>query len=205
MQKINLYSAVVISLTEGLIVSVGDDENRWMKVGRALRTVVEPALRPRVKEAMDSLYVHQQTTCTAPEDFRINQKQHLHYQNIKGTKTAYTINSSFELARLFIQPKMAKPKSFEECDLSVLLGLVIYVEDAQAKDFFKNVRTEAELVRDIRNEWAHHILTEWDEGKFENAFLQMEKLVQHSDPSLKASLEETKTKGLYYCETLKLK
>ena len=109
----------------------------------------------------------------------------LRYQNINNnhkisSKPArqdfnYSINSSTDLAKLFLDTYMAKFSAFDaSCDTSALLQLMRHVKEQR----FTNLSQSTVATRKVRNEWAHCNFDNWNERFFKDCFQDMRQLIR---------------------------
>ena len=134
-------------------------------------------------------------------------KYTLNYTNINqnGKKKKkpynYCVSSHVDLAKLFSLNYMAKFTSFNDTDCSALLGLLINVDDSIcAAPKFKQMQTEAENMRGLRNRLAHSSPAVWNQVAFNEGFQTMSQLLVHivplvNIPDVLKGIEELKTKG----------
>ena len=194
--------------------TVSVEENRWAVVAHALHTIVAPQIAPFVGPVIDDVYtyltntegIHQQSHTSRLKHYPANKPNtSLQYMNINSNASKdkarwdYAVQSPFDLARLFLQPHMAKSNSLEKCDVSALVGIINGVDDSPCSDLFKTVRKEANDVREIRNTWAHAKFSEWDEAQYTKAFTVMKSLISKlnvtPDAQVFEELDACKTNG----------
>ena len=120
-----------------------------------------------------------------------------HSAQTNGAKgnTPIQIKNEHELSRLYLQEFYRKEL---DCNISKVDpgGLIRVLKGASC--FSSNLQALAEEVREVRNRWAHAVLSEWDIAKFEDAFSSMEKLAVMipNNANLLLELTEDKNKEL---------
>ncbi|PFX25002.1 hypothetical protein AWC38_SpisGene10401, partial [Stylophora pistillata] len=87
----------------------------------------------------------------------------------------YKVKSAEDLAKLYLEPKMAKFTGFDStCDLSAVLGMLV-----NASVFHTRIQTNAKDVRSkVRNEWGHCNFDHWNELDFNNSFQLIETFIR---------------------------
>ena len=108
----------------------------------------------------------------------------LKYENINGNNAKlrdgkfdyaefdYRVMSHVDYAKLYLQDYMTKFTVFDEhCDASAVLNLLVRVPV-----FSPTVQKAAESVGNVRNAWAHPVFQDWNPGKFQRCFQDMETL-----------------------------
>ena len=108
----------------------------------------------------------------------------LKYENINGNNAKlrdgkfdyaefdYRVRSHVDYAKLYLQDYVAKFTEFDEhCDASAVLNLLVRVPV-----FSHTVQKAAESVGNDRNAWAHPVFQDWNSGKFQQCFQDMETL-----------------------------
>ena len=168
--------------------TISEEETRWVVIGVCLNKVIAPALRKVLRSELDKWYVD---LCRPPDDI---DKQEIrkymktlpsskfppNYKSInnneKKSRGAYdfAVKDSLSLAKLFLQPNMAKFTGFDETmDMSAILGVM-----CNAKPF-SSAATIAETVRnDIRNKWAHCNFSEWTRLEFTASIQNLKSLIK---------------------------
>ena len=95
-----------------------------------------------------------------------------HSAQIKGAKgnKPIPIRDEHELSRLYLQEYY---KDELDCAISKVDpgGILRVIKNASC--FPDNVRKLAEDVREVRNKWAHAVLDQWDDAKYQDAFTKM--------------------------------
>ena len=87
----------------------------------------------------------------------------------------YRVKDPVSLAKLFMEPRMAKFSAFDdEFDASATMAVLAGVEE-----FEESVRSVAKSLNYVvRVPWAHPILRVWTEDKYKECFWMMELLVK---------------------------
>ena len=198
-------------------IALTDEQRRWMVTGICLNKLLTPVLRTVLKKEISDWYHN--ILCNPPH--QINKQTHkkhekklpsckgsLNYGNVNNnngnhkSKTSaydYDIKSPESLAKLFVQPFMAKFIGFDSTmDLSAVLTVM-----CEADPFHTSgAAAQAQIVRSVvRNEWAHCNFSHWDDGNYLSSLQEIESLVKKlklpsSDESdLLTELENWKDKG----------
>ena len=223
---------------------VSDEEKRWLVVGIALNKVAAPVLRDFIKQGMDThytnnTYCHGVTTPGPLKTLTYHQViadpclQHLKFQNINNNpqlygkkkkdlqKYNYNINSSVDLAKLFLPDYLAKFSGFDESlDMSAILRLLGFTFTCnnpahtctctctcifQSPCPSSSVQLSADDVREnVRNTWGHCNVTDWTEVFFSDCFSKLKTLVRSmglttpgKEKMALDQLSEWETKGNY--------
>ena len=206
----------IINLSLGDDMHVSDDQKRWVVIGIAFNKLVQQ-IRPFVEQCLQAEYqslrsshnIHAQT---APGVLKKHPKN-LKYENINGnsnhkrpsgkpdfSKFDYRVTSHVDLAKLYLQPFMAKFSAFDgKCDGSAVLLLL-----GDVPVFSPAIQASAKVLREhVRNEWPHCNFTDWDAPKFQSCFQEMQQLVQSiglptaDETRLLLELNDWETKGFY--------
>ena len=182
---------------------VSDEEKRWIVVGIALNKVAAPVFRDYIKQGMDTHYAND-TFChglTAPCNLKTLSYHHvnadpnlkrLKFQNINNNTHNhgnhenlynYNINSSVDLAKLFLPDYLAEFSAFDESlDMSAILRLLGFKNPAPifpSSNPLISIQTSADDVREnVRNKWGHCNVTDWTEVLFNDCFPKLETLVR---------------------------
>ena len=186
---------------------VSDEEKRWLVVGIAMNKVAAPVLRDFIKQGMDTHYTNLDiycsglaTPCTL-KTLTYHQVstdpcfKHLKFQNINNNhqlygmkkkdlpKYNYNINSSVDLAKLFLPDHLAEFSGFDESmDVSAILRLLGFNNPAPI--FYSpnpsiSIQLSANDVREnVRNKWGHCNVTDWTEVFFSDCFTKLKTLVR---------------------------
>ena len=206
-----------------------DEEKRWLIVGIVMNKVTAPVLRDFIKQGMDTQYANLEKYCSAlttPCTLKTLTYHHVntdpsfkHYKfenvnnnfQLHGKKKNlfnYNINSSVDLAKLFLPDYLAVFSAFDESlDMSAILRLLGCNNPApifHSPNSLISIQTSADDVREnVRNKWGHCNVTDWTEVFFNDCFSKLETLVRSL--GLTGGLEKTtldqlsdwKTKGTY--------
>ena len=185
---------------------VSDEEKRWLVVGIAMNKVAAPVLRDFIKQGMDTRYTNLDIYCSGlatPSTLKtLTYHQvstnpnfdHLKFQNIHNNlqlygmkkkdlhKYNYNINSSVDLAKLFLPDHLAKFSGFDESlDMSAILRLLGFNNPApifHSTNPLIPIQLSADDVREnVRNKWGHCNVTNWTEILFNDCFSKLETLV----------------------------
>ena len=189
-------------------------------MGIALSKILVPQIRPFVEQEVDKEYNNLKTShnihaqSTPGRLLRWPARKFLKYENINGNSRhpklpcgKYNFSlfdcrvlSHTDFAKLYVENFMAKFSAFDnQCDASAVLTLLSGVPV-----FSTAVQAAASDVRNVRNDWAHCVFSEWDPVKFQQSFVEMEHLVRVlALPSVDEAkiLEELKyweTKGTFH-------
>ncbi|KAL9974457.1 hypothetical protein ACROYT_G011489 [Oculina patagonica] len=179
-----------------------------------MNKVAAPVLRDFIKQGMDMYYVNN-TYChglTAPCSLKTLTYPHvnadlnlrrLKFQNINnnlhnhGNRKNlynYNINTSVDLAKLFLPDYLAEFSAFDESlDMSAILRLLGFKNPAPifpSPNPLISIQTSADDVREnVRNKWGHCNVTDWTEAFFNDCFFKLETLVKSL--GLTAGMEKT--------------
>ena len=176
--------------TPSSIITV--NERRWSVIGFCLNKLLTPVLRNVLGKEIPVWY---NNLCLPP--YQINNqtyKKHAaklppsntlnygninkNYDNHKKVYSAYDYNvkDPESLAKLFVQPFMAKFNGFDQTmDLSAALTVM-----CEADPFHTSgVIAQATIVRSsVRNEWAHCDFSHWSDVKYRTCIQDIESLVK---------------------------
>ena len=180
---------------------VSAEEKRWVVVGIAMNKVVAPVLRDSLKQKMDNHYKNLDTYCSglntpctlktltylyASTDpilkslklQNVNSNLHVHNKNIKLYN--YNINSSVDLAKLYLPNYLAQFTAFDDSlDMLATLRLLGFNDYLPVPIYSPQIQTSADDVREnVRNKWGHFHITEWTEAFFKDCFGKLETLVR---------------------------
>ena len=194
-----------------------DEQRRWMVIGICLNKLLTPLLRTVLKKEISNWYHN--ILCHPPHQInKQTHKKHVknlppskvklnygnvnkNYDNHKSNTSAYDydIKSPEYLAKLFVQPFMAKFTGFDSTmDLSAVLTVM-----CEAHPFHTSgAAAQAQTVRSVvRNEWAHCNFSHWDDVKYHSSLQEIESLVKKpnlpssNDSDLMAELKNWKENG----------
>ena len=196
-------------------MNLSEEQKRWIVTGVALNKVLVPQLRTFIEQGVQNEYTslvasHAIDVQTAAAPLKKWPKV-LKYENINGNDVrklvggkfdfanfVYKVTNHVDLAKLYLQPFMAKFNAFDEhCDASAVLLLL-----GGVPTFSPAVQTAASNLRDqVRNVWAHCDFTKWDAAKFQRSFQEMDVLVRSlgltsgDEAKLLGELHDWETKG----------
>ena len=172
---------------------ITDDQRRWVVTGICLNKLLTPVLRTVLGQEILIWFknlcllpnpINKQTykkhaTKLPPSTVRLNYGNiNKNYDNHKSTYSAYDydVKDPESLAKLFVQPFMAKFTGFDQTmDLSAALTLI-----AEADPFHSSgAAAQADIVRSrVRNEWAHCDFSHWSEMNYNTGIQHIESLVK---------------------------
>ena len=183
-----------------LKMMVSAEEKRWIVVGVAMNKVAAPVLRVAVTNGMDTncrdLDRHCQSS-TPPSSLktlsygtvRANPVifKDLKFQNINNNNLVrgtcnynFNINSSVDLAKLYLPGYLAQFSAFDESlDMTALLRLLGFKNYMPSTVFSLHTQACADDVREnVRNKWGHVDVTEWTDALFNDCFIKLEELLK---------------------------
>ena len=191
LQKPNLY-LIYRSGTD----SKSANEKRWSAIGICLHKILAPTLRNALDRELQNWYghltqppieIHKQVYGTHKKTLP-GSRFSLQYKNINGNYVHklpsaydYAVNDHLSLARLIVQPFMAKFTGFDDTmDLSTLLSIM-----SEADPFvICSAAAHARQVRfRVRNVWSHGNFSIWTNATFNNAIEKMQRLVDSTNLS----------------------
>ncbi len=199
---------------------ITDEQRRWVVIGICLNKVLTPILRTVLGKEISVWY---NKLCLPPTDigkqiFGAHVKKlppssiKLNYGNINKNfdnhKLAYNaydynVKDPESLAKLFVQPFMAKFTGFDQTmDLSAALTVM-----CEADPFHTSgAAAQANTVRSmVRNEWAHCDFSHWSDVNYRTCIQHIESLVKKLNLSsadendLVNELNTWKDKGKLQC------
>ena len=172
---------------------ITDDQRRWVVIGICLNKLLTPVLRTVLGQKIPFWYnnlcllpnpINRQTykkheTKLPPSTVKLNYGSiNKNYDNHKSTYSAYDydVKDPESLARLFVQPFMAKFTGFDQTmDLSAALTLISETDPFHSS----GAAAQASIVRSmVRNEWAHCNFSHWSEVNYRTCIHQIELLVK---------------------------
>ncbi|KAL9957641.1 hypothetical protein ACROYT_G034562 [Oculina patagonica] len=195
---------------------LGDNQKRWVVIGVCLNRLLLPVLRDFAGREISKHYTSLKSSkgidtqvfgphLTHDGTYKLNYGS---INNNWGTHKRkerlydYKVTSDVDLAKLFLEPHMAKFTGFDNtCDMSAVLGIL-----GNASVFPARIQNNAKDVRSkVRNEWGHCNFDHWTEPEFNYCFQLMETLVRSlglpkadEDKELD-DLQDWETKGLKLC------
>ena len=172
--------------------TITDDQRRWVVIGICLNKLLTPVLRNVLGKKIPVWY---NNLCLPP--YQINNqtyKKHaaklppsiaLNYGNINKNYDIhkkvygaydYNIKDPESLAKLFVQPFMAKFSGFNQTmDLSAALTVMCVADPFHTS----GATTQAKIVREVvRNEWAHCDFSHWSDVNYRTCIHHIESLVK---------------------------
>ena len=172
---------------------ITDEQRRWVVTGICLNKLLTPVLRTVLGQQIPFWYnnlclltnpINKQTykkhaTKLPPSTVKLNYGNiNKNYDNHKSTYSAYDydVKDPESLAKLFVQPFMAKFTGFDQTlDLSAALTLI-----SEADPFhLSGAAAQANIVRsNVRNEWAHCDFSHWSEMNYHTCIQHIESLVK---------------------------
>ncbi|XP_022777689.1 uncharacterized protein LOC111319124 [Stylophora pistillata] len=193
-----------------------DKQKRWVVIGIALNKLLLPILRGFAGKELAKHYTSLKSSSgidkqVHPTHLKKDRSFDLNYGSINnnwGTfkrkvhRYDYKVTSAEDLAKLYLEPHMAKFTGFDStCDLSAVLGML-----ANSSVFHTRIQTNSKDVRSkVRNEWGHCNFDHWNELDFNNGFQLMETLIRSlglpkaDEDQVCDELQEWETKGLKLC------
>lgn len=171
---------------------ITNEERRWVVIGICLNKLLTPVLRTVLGRVMPVWY---NTLCLPPN--QINTQTYLkeaqklppstirlNYGNVnknfdnhksKYSSYDYDVKDPVSLAKLFLQPFMAKFSGFDTTmDLSAALTVICESDPFH----FSGAAAQAKTVRSVRNEWAHCNFLHWTDVNFFACIQEIESLVR---------------------------
>ena len=195
-----------------------DNQKRWLVAEIALNKILTPRIRPfYMEQGVNTEYnnlkaspnIHGQSTSSRLQ--RWPPGKFLKYENINGNDVHprlpggrfdnflfdCRVTSHVDFARLYVENYMSKFTAFDDhCDASAVLLLL-----GRVPAFNMAVQTAADVVRTVRNDWAHCVFSKWDQPKFLTSFSEMEQLVRSmalpttDETKLLGELKDWESKG----------
>ena len=83
------------------------------------------------------------------------------------------VKDEHELSRLYLQEFYNKE---QDCSISQLDPGAIFRILKGASCFSAQIKAQAEVVREVRNQWAHAMMDKWDDKLFQDSFVKIEAL-----------------------------
>ena len=179
---------------------VSAEEKRWIVVGVAMNKVAAPVLRVAVTNGMDTNYGDLDRHCQLSTPaftletvsygtVRANPAifKNLKFQNINNNNLVhgicnynFNINSSVDLAKLYLPGYLAQFSAFDESlDMTALLRLLGCKNYMPSAVFSAHTQACADDVREnVRNKWGHVDVTEWTDALFNDCFNKLETLLR---------------------------
>ena len=212
---------------------VSDEEKRWLVVGIAMNKVAAPVLRDFIKQGMDThytnldIYCHGLPTPCTLKTLTYHQVstdpcfEHMKFRNVNNNhqlygmkkkdlhRYNYNINSSVDLAKLFLPDYLTKFSAFDvSLDISAILRLLGFNNPApifHSLNPLLSIQSSADDVREnVRNTWGHCNVTDWTEVFYNDCFSQLATLVRSLgltgvvEKTTLDQLSDWQTKGIHY-------
>ena len=175
------------------LTEITDDQRRWVVIGICLNKLLTPVLRTVLGQQIPVWYnnlcllanpINKQTykryaAKLPPSTVKLKYSNiNKNHDNHKSAYSAYDydVKDPESLAKLFVQPFMAKFTDFyQTMDLSAALTLI-----AEADPFHSSgAAAQASVVRsNVRNEWAHCDFSHWSEVNYCMCIQRIESLVK---------------------------
>ena len=184
---------------------------RWLVVGIFLHNVLIPPVREIINKVMPEYYKRMAERHELDRQTFGKHKKRLggvkvNYESINNNKDIecpnpssqydYRVKDPVSLAKLFMEPRMAKFSAFDDkFEASATMAVLAGVEE------FESVRSEAEILNtEVRVPWAHPIFRHWTGENYKNCFQIMENLVKRffqseDQKDILVQLEFWKTQG----------
>ncbi|XP_028390605.1 uncharacterized protein LOC114515537 isoform X2 [Dendronephthya gigantea] len=199
---------------------ITDEQRRWVVTGICLNKLLTPVLRNLLGREIPVWY---KSLCLPPSSINTQtfakheKKLHpsnitLNYGNInknfvnhksKHSSYDYAVKDAISLAKLFLQPFMAKFTGFDTTmDLSAALTLI-----CESHPFYSSgAAAQAKIVRSVvRNEWAHCNFSHWTDVNFFACIQEIELLVRKlnmapaDEKDFLDELNNWKNNGVHLC------
>ena len=204
------------------MLSVSDNQKRWVEFGIALNKILIDQIRPFVEQEVSKEYGFAKTSHAIDTQSASARLKHwpnlpprtvfLKYENVNGNDTLPKVHGKYnysafdcrvishvDFAKLYVENFMAKFNAFDEhCDASAILILL-----GKVPAFSATAQHAAGNVRQARNAWAHCAFGDWDAVKFRQSFDAMEQLVKAlgmpaaDETKLLADMNDWQTKGTH--------
>ena len=215
-----MATAVSVPALATPLTVITDDQRRWVVIGICLNKLLTPVLRTVLGQQIPLWY---NNLCILPNPInKQTYKKHatklppstvkLNYGNInknddnhKSTYSAYNydVKDPESLAKLFVQPFMAKFSGFDHTmDLSAALTLIAGTDPF----LLSGAAAQANIVRSmVRNEWAHCDFSHWSEMNYDTGIQHIESLVKKlklssvDENDFVNELNNWKDKGVQLC------
>ena len=166
--------------------TISEKERRWLVIGICLTKVIVPDLRKVLKSKLQTWY---NKLCEPPDDihkqvpgkykktlsgFRLNYKSINNNDKSPGAYD-FAVKDVLSLAKLYMQPHMAKCTGFDDTmDMSAILAVMGNSMP------FSSAAADAEIVRNIRNKWAHCNFSEWTKAVFTDSIQSLISFIKTS-------------------------
>ena len=190
--------------------NISNEERRWVVIGLCFTKVIAPALRKVLASELQNWH---NILCKPPNDIdkQVRGKYmrtlppsgfHLNYKSINNNNKSrggydFAVKDALSLAKLFMQPHMAKCTGFDDTmDMSAILAVMCNATP------FSSAAADAEIVRNVRNKWAHCNFSEWNQAVFTASiqslisFIKTSNLPKADEKFLCDDLDNWKKKGI---------
>ena len=188
-----MATAMSVPASATPLTVITDDQRRWVVIGICLHKLLTPVLRTVLGQQIPLWYnnlcllpnpINKQAykkhaTKLPPSTVKLNYGNiNKNYDNHKSTYSAYDydVEDPESLAKLFVQPFMAKFTGFDQSmDLSAALTLIAETDPFRSC----SAAAQANIVRlMVRNEWAHCDFLHWSEMNYYTCIQHIESLVK---------------------------
>lgn len=162
-----------------LQIMSSEEEIRWIIVGIVVRQVAAPVLRDFVKHRMDLHYAKEYAYWSAlayPEVIANTSLRKLNFQNVNNNYQVYgrnihqynyNINSSVDLAKLYLPYHVAQFSAFDELlDMTAILFFLGFTNYFPEPDPFQIKMCANDVRNNIINRLEHLNFTEWSDAFF---------------------------------------
>ena len=99
--------------------------------------------------------------------------QHQVQTNGANKNIPIPVTSEHELSRIYLQEFYSKE---QDCSINQLDPGAIFRILKGASCFSAQIKAQAEVVREVRNQWAHAMMDKWDDKLFQDSFVKIEAL-----------------------------
>jgi hypothetical protein len=169
--------------------TISQEERRWVVIGVCFTKVIAPAMRKvlaselqrwytllcKPPDEIDKQFPRKYKKTLPPSGFRLNYKSMNNNDKSPGAYD-YAVKDSLSLAKLFMQPHMAKCTGFDDTmDMSAILAVMCNATP------FSSAAADAEIVRNIRNKWAHCNFSEWTQAVFTTSIQDLISFIKTSN------------------------
>ena len=198
-------------VSKSSLETISNEKKRCVVVDTCLTEVFTPPLRVLLADKMQEWYesLRQSPYEIDKQTFTKHLKKPPHsefdfiYENINNNSSKnkasydYAVKDPISLAKLFLQPQIAKCNGFDESmDTYALLTIVARVQP------FVEVSGMAMKIRDVRNESAHFEFSYWTDANYQAALEIMKDLIGKIDleeavkTKILSDLDDWRQKGI---------
>ena len=164
------------------------DKRRWLVTSICLHIVVIPRLRGIIAEKIKSVYdskkrmnrIDTQTHSKYLSKIFPGARRDLNYESINGNDHRdpenfdYKVEDAVSLAKLLVEPFMAKFTAFDDSfDTSAVLGVLSY----EGLFRYGVTKSAKDVNSKVRTEWAHPDFTKWTKKHYTDCFKFLKDLV----------------------------